>query len=86
MNAGSQTTLTTFTPSYNGYVYVTGSSSAAIIIRIHNNTSSTDADYSFTTGTTVTAAVTAGNTYSVIARNTSGAAITATLSGTYYHY
>ncbi|MBN1367749.1 MAG: hypothetical protein JW967_07470, partial [Dehalococcoidales bacterium] len=87
-NHGTQTTLITYSPSYTGYFSITGTtSSSSSYIRIYNNTLSTYTDYSFTTGTTVTAPVSAGYSYSIIFGNTaSSGTVTATLTGKYYHY
>ena len=87
-NHGTQSTVKTYTPSYSGYFKITGtSSSATSYIRIYNNSLDDYTDYAFGTGTTITAPVIAGNNYSIIFGNTaSSGTVTATLSGTYYHY
>ncbi|MFC1910777.1 hypothetical protein ACFLXC_05810 [Chloroflexota bacterium] len=82
----SQTTLTEFVPDHFGYVYITGNSSTSTgYIRVYNNTLGTYNNYTFGTGTTVTAPVSAGYSYSIIFGNTnSSGTITATLTATYY--
>ena len=82
---GTQTTMTSYTPNYSGYLNITGSSSSATsYIRVNNNNLSTYTDYTFGTGTTINAAVTSGYNYSVIFGNsaTTGT-INATISVTY---
>ena len=83
---GTQTLLYTFTPTYNGYIYISGTSSSTTgYIRVTNNTTSTYTDYAFGTGTTVTAAVTGGYSYSIRFGNSDASGtITAILSATYY--
>jgi peptidoglycan hydrolase CwlO-like protein len=85
-SAGTQTLLHTFTPSYNGYIYVSGTSNTTTgYIRVTNNTLSTYSDYVFGTGTTITSGVTGGQTYSISFGNTEASGtITANLSGVYY--
>jgi peptidoglycan hydrolase CwlO-like protein len=83
---GSQTLLYTYTPTYNGYFYIGGTSSSTTgYIRVTNNSTATYTDYAFGTGTSVTAAVTGGYNYSIIFGNSDASGtITATLSATYY--
>ncbi len=87
-NHGDTTIVKTYAPAYTGYFTVTGtSSSSTSYIRIYNNTLSTYTDYAFGTGTTITAPVSAGYSYSIIFGNSaSSGTVTATLSGTYFHY
>ncbi len=82
----TQTLLYTFTPTYNGYIYISGTSNSTTgYIRVTNNTTSTFTDYAFGTGTTVSAAVSGGYSYSIRFGNTDASGtITATLSATYY--
>jgi len=82
---GVQTLVYTFAPTYSGYIYISGSSSSATgYIMVTNSTSGASTSYTFGTGTTVTASLTAGNSYSIYFgnRDASGT-ITATLTGTY---
>ena len=83
---GTQTLLATFPPTYSGNVYVSGTSSSATgYIRVTNNNTSAFTIYAFGTGTTITAPVTAGYSYSIRFGNSDASGtITATLSGTYY--
>ena len=85
-SASTQTLLHTFTPTYNGYVYVNGTSNTTTgYIRVTNNTTSTYNDYVFGTGTTITSTVTAGYNYSISFGNTEASGtISAVLSGIYY--
>ncbi len=85
-NYNTQTTLTEFTPSSSGYIYVSGTSNASTgYIRIYNNSLGTYTDYPFGTGATVTASVVAGYSYSIIFGNTNTAGtFLATLTATYY--
>lgn len=83
---GTQSLVYTYTPTYNGYFYIGGTSSSTTgYIRISNNSTATYTDYPFGTGTTVTVGVTAGYNYSIIFGNSDASGtITATLSATYY--
>ena len=85
-SAGTQTLLHTFTPTYSGYIYVSGTSNTSTgYIRVTNNTLSTYTDYVFGTGTTITSPVTAGQTFSISFGNSEASGtITAVLSGVYY--
>ena len=87
-SANTQTQIYTFTTIYSGTVYVSGNSSSATgYIKFLNNTTGATNSYTFGTGTTINASVTAGSSYSIYFGNTDVAGtITATLSGTYYHY
>ena len=82
---GAQTLLYTSTPTYNGHFRISGTSSSTTgYIRVTNNSTATYTDYPFGTGTTVTAAVTAGYSYSIIFGNSDASGtITALLSATY---
>jgi prefoldin subunit 5 len=82
---GVQTTVYTFTPTYAGSIYISGSSSSSTgYVMVNNNTSGTSKTYAFGTGKTVTAPLTAGNSYSVYFGNhDSSGTVTATLTGTY---
>jgi|GEM_PF-2066961 len=82
----TQTLLYTFTPTYNGYIYVSGTSNSTTgYIRVTNNTTSTFTDFTFGTGTTVTAAVMGGYSYSLSFGNSDASGtITAVLTATYY--
>jgi prefoldin subunit 5 len=83
----TQTLLYTFTPPYNGYIYISGTSSSATgYIRVINNSTSTFTDYAFGTGTTINAVVNAGYSYSIVFGNSDASGIiTATLSAIYYY-
>jgi len=85
-SAGGQTTITTLSPSYSGYVYVSASyvSATTGYIRIYIPLLGTYTDYIITTGSTITAPVTAAYTYYIMLGNSGSTSITATLSGTYY--
>jgi peptidoglycan hydrolase CwlO-like protein len=83
----TQTLLYTFTPTYNGYIYISGTSSSTTgYIRLINNSTSTFTDYAFGTGTTINAVVNAGYSYSLVFGNSDASGlITATLSAIYYY-
>ena len=86
-NAGTQTLLYTFSPPYNGYVYITGfSNSTTAYVRVVNNTTTAFLDYAFGSGQTFSIPIYAGYSYSIIFGNTaSSGTITATLTVIYYY-
>jgi len=81
----TQNLLYTFTPTYSGYVDISGSSSSSTgYIRVTNNSLNSTTTYAFATGTVVTAQLTAGYNYTLYFGNTdTTGTITATLSGFY---
>lgn len=84
---GSETTLVhTFIPTFTGHFRVSGTSSSATgYIRIINNTTGSATNSAFGTGTTLTVAMNAGDSYSVYFGNIDapGHIITASLTGIY---
>jgi len=84
-NYDAQSLLYTFTPTYFGYIDISGSTSSSTgYIRVTNNSLNSTTTYAFATGTVVTAQLTAGYNYTLYFGNTdTTGTITATLSGFY---
>lgn len=84
-NPGTYTLVYSFTPSYSGTLYVSGTSnSATAYILVVDSTYGTSNTYPFGSGTTVPAQLTAGNSYSIYFGNSDAVGtISASLTGTY---
>jgi TolA-binding protein len=83
---GTQTQVYTFTPSYTGEIYLSGTSSSSTgYIRVINNSTSATNTYTFGTGTVITVGLIGGDNYTIYFGNsdTTGTII-ATLSASYY--
>jgi hypothetical protein len=84
-SADTQSLLYTFTPSYSGYVNISGSTNAtAGYIRVTNNSLNSTTTYTFTSGNMATVPLTTGYNYTLYFGNTNtSGTITATLTGSY---
>jgi len=77
--------IASFTPSYAGYLYVSGTSSSATgFIRVYNNTLAGGTDYLIGTGAAITATLTAGYSYTIYFGNTDTVSVYASISAQYY--
>jgi hypothetical protein len=85
--AGAQTLLYTFTPTYSGYIYISGNSNSTTgYIRVADNSTTTYQTYAFGTANALTIPLSAGHNYSVYFGNTEASGtISAVLSGIYYY-
>jgi uncharacterized phage infection (PIP) family protein YhgE len=85
-SANTQTQVYSFTPSYTGQIYISGTSSSSTgYIRVINNSTNVTNTYTFGTGAVITVGLIGGDNYTIYFGNSDNTGtIIATLSASYY--